>query len=205
MTSLTDGSLKGLLYRSAFVPWLRPCCGAEAASLGYAIAYVVLWGADPRRDVPAADFHPHLKVSSPAMAHVSLDAPLARPDRRLVSRGHADAVEGLRRLLPRWVLDGFDFTILTFLLVDIQRSFTVDKALAGALGTITLIFRVAGGIGAGTAADRWGRKGPLMFSILWYSRLLVPRRLLDVVTACCSRSARCSGSGWAACGRPACR
>jgi putative sialic acid transporter len=68
-----------------------------------------------------------------------------------------------------WVLDGFDFTILTFLLVDIQRSFTVDKALAGALGTITLIFRVAGGIGAGTAADRWGRRGPLMFSILWYS------------------------------------
>ena len=67
------------------------------------------------------------------------------------------------------MLDGFDFTILTFLLVDIQRSFTVDKALAGALGTITLIFRVAGGIGAGTAADRWGRKGPLMFSILWYS------------------------------------
>jgi putative sialic acid transporter len=68
-----------------------------------------------------------------------------------------------------WVLDGFDFTIVTFLLVDIQRSFTVDKALAGLLGTITLIFRVAGGIGAGTAADRWGRKGPLMFSILWYS------------------------------------
>src|SRR5256714_2284388 len=68
-----------------------------------------------------------------------------------------------------WVLDGFDFTIVTFLLVDIRRSFTVDAALAGLLGTITLIFRVAGGIGAGTAADRWGRKGPLMFSILWYS------------------------------------
>jgi MFS transporter, SHS family, lactate transporter len=68
-----------------------------------------------------------------------------------------------------WVLDGFDFTILTFLLVDIRQSFTVDAALAGLLGTITLIFRVAGGIGAGTAADRWGRKGPLMFSILWYS------------------------------------
>ena len=68
-----------------------------------------------------------------------------------------------------WVLDGFDFTILTFLLVDIQRSFSVDKAALGALGTITLLFRVVGGIGAGTAADRWGRKGPLMFSILWYS------------------------------------
>jgi len=68
-----------------------------------------------------------------------------------------------------WVLDGFDFTMVTFLLIDIRRSFTVDAALAGLLGTITLIFRVAGGIGAGTAADRWGRKRPLMFSILWYS------------------------------------
>jgi SHS family lactate transporter-like MFS transporter len=68
-----------------------------------------------------------------------------------------------------WLLDGFDFTILTFLLVDIQRSFTVNSALAGALGTVALMFRVIGGIGAGTAADRWGRKGPLMFSILWYS------------------------------------
>jgi predicted acyltransferase len=38
------GSLKGIIYRGAFVPWLRPCCGPEAASLGYAIAYVALWG-----------------------------------------------------------------------------------------------------------------------------------------------------------------
>jgi MFS transporter, SHS family, lactate transporter len=68
-----------------------------------------------------------------------------------------------------WMLDGFDFTILTFLLVDIERSFTVNSALAGALGTVTLMFRLIGGIGAGTAADKWGRKFPLMFSILWYS------------------------------------
>ncbi|HYM26291.1 MAG TPA: MFS transporter [Vicinamibacterales bacterium] len=68
-----------------------------------------------------------------------------------------------------WTLDGFDFTIITFLLADIRRSFTVNAELAGALGTITLLFRVAGGVGAGTAADRWGRKGPLIFSILWYS------------------------------------
>src|SRR6266851_2415367 len=68
-----------------------------------------------------------------------------------------------------WVLDGFDYTILLLLLGDIQRTFSVSHALLGALGTVTLIFRVAGGIAAGTAADRWGRKGPLMFSILWYS------------------------------------
>jgi SHS family lactate transporter-like MFS transporter len=68
-----------------------------------------------------------------------------------------------------WMLDGFDFTILTFLLVDIEKSFTVNSALAGALGTVTLVFRLVGGLGAGAAADRWGRRYPLMFSILWYS------------------------------------
>ena len=40
----SGGSLKGLVYRATFAAWLRPCCGAEAASLGYAIVYVVLWG-----------------------------------------------------------------------------------------------------------------------------------------------------------------
>ena len=68
-----------------------------------------------------------------------------------------------------WVLDGFDYTILLLLLGDIQRSFSLTNAQLGLLGTGTLIFRVVGGIAAGTAADRWGRKGPLMFSILWYS------------------------------------
>ena len=68
-----------------------------------------------------------------------------------------------------WVLDGFDFTILTFILIDIQNSFTVDRSLAGALGTVTLLMRFVGGAIAGTAADRWGRRLPLMLSILWFS------------------------------------
>jgi predicted acyltransferase len=41
---VAGGSVKGVVYRATFVPWLRPCCGAEAASLGYAVAYVALWG-----------------------------------------------------------------------------------------------------------------------------------------------------------------
>ncbi len=68
-----------------------------------------------------------------------------------------------------WMLDGFDFTILTFILIDIQNSFTVDRALAGALGTVTLMFRLVGGFGFGAMADRYGRKLPLMLSILWFS------------------------------------
>ena len=68
-----------------------------------------------------------------------------------------------------WLLDAFDFTILTFILIDIQQSFTVDRALAGALGTVTLMFRLVGGLGAGMLADRYGRKLPLMLSVLWFS------------------------------------
>jgi SHS family lactate transporter-like MFS transporter len=68
-----------------------------------------------------------------------------------------------------WMLDGFDYTILTFVIVDIQRSFTIDNTLAGALGTVTLMFRLVGGAAAGTLADRWGRKLPLILSILWFS------------------------------------
>src|SRR6185503_11379245 len=68
-----------------------------------------------------------------------------------------------------WIVDSFDFNILTFIVLDIQKSFTVDNALAGALGTVTLVMRLAGGTIAGTAADKWGRKGPLMVSVLWFS------------------------------------
>src|ERR1041385_7870595 len=68
-----------------------------------------------------------------------------------------------------WIVDAFDFNILTFILIDIEKSFTVDRALAGALGTVTLIMRLIGGTAAGAAADKWGRKPPLMVSVLWFS------------------------------------
>ena len=68
-----------------------------------------------------------------------------------------------------WLVDAFDFNMLAFILIDIQKSFAVDRALAGALGTITLLMRLLGSTGAGVLADRYGRKLPLMLSILWFS------------------------------------
>jgi MFS transporter, SHS family, lactate transporter len=68
-----------------------------------------------------------------------------------------------------WMFDGFDFTSLTFILIDIQKTFEVDAVLAGALGTVTLVMRLVGGVVSGTMADKWGRKLPLMLSILWLS------------------------------------
>ncbi len=68
-----------------------------------------------------------------------------------------------------WVIDAFDYNMLAFVLIDIQKSFTVDRTLAGALATVTLVMRLAGGVIAGSAADKWGRKLPMMISILWFS------------------------------------
>ena len=66
-----------------------------------------------------------------------------------------------------WMFDGFDFTVLTFILIDIQKTFAIDAVLAGALGTVTLVMRLAGGVVSGAMADKWGRKLPLMLSIMW--------------------------------------
>src|SRR5262245_39935706 len=73
-----------------------------------------------------------------------------------------------------WVIDAFDYNMLAFVLIDIQKSFTVDKTLAGALATVTLVMRLAGGVIAGSAADKWGRKWPMMISILWFSLFAFP-------------------------------
>jgi SHS family lactate transporter-like MFS transporter len=95
-----------------------------------------------------------------------IEAPAAAPWYRQVTRAQWRAFWAV---FLGWVVDSFDFNILAFILIDIQQSFTVDRALAGALGTVTLAMRLVGGTIAGAAADRWGRKLPLMLSVLWFS------------------------------------
>jgi SHS family lactate transporter-like MFS transporter len=68
-----------------------------------------------------------------------------------------------------WMLDGYDYTMLTLVLIDIQRDLNAGSAAAGALGTVTLLTRLVGGVAAGYAADRFGRKLPMLVSILWFS------------------------------------
>jgi SHS family lactate transporter-like MFS transporter len=104
--------------------------------------------------------------SAPLTAAAGRDAVPAGPWYRQVT---GDQWKAFLATFFAWVLDAFDFTIITFVLVNIQQSFTVNSALAGALGTVTLMFRVVGGIGAGAAADRWGRKPPIIFSIAWFT------------------------------------
>jgi SHS family lactate transporter-like MFS transporter len=68
-----------------------------------------------------------------------------------------------------WVLDAFDFTIFLLVMKDITREFGVSLVAASSSITLTLIVRLLGGFVAGAMADRWGRKLPLMISILWFA------------------------------------
>jgi SHS family lactate transporter-like MFS transporter len=68
-----------------------------------------------------------------------------------------------------WVLDAFDFTIYLVVGVLIAKEFDVTgSALAGSI-TLTLLVRLLGGWVAGWMADRWGRKLPLMISLVWFA------------------------------------
>ena len=68
-----------------------------------------------------------------------------------------------------WMLDAFDYTIFLFIMVAIAEEFGVSVTAVAAILTLTIWFRFVGTIASGWLADRIGRKGPLMLSILWFS------------------------------------
>ncbi|MBA3391836.1 MAG: MFS transporter [Deltaproteobacteria bacterium] len=68
-----------------------------------------------------------------------------------------------------WVLDAFDFTIFLMVQNEIAKEFGVGLVSLSGSVTLTLIVRLAGGWVAGWMADKWGRKLPLMLSLLWFA------------------------------------
>jgi SHS family lactate transporter-like MFS transporter len=68
-----------------------------------------------------------------------------------------------------WVLDAFDFTVFMLVMPNIARDFHVATVATAGSITLTLFARLAGGFVAGAAADRWGRRLPLMVSIVWFA------------------------------------
>jgi MFS transporter, SHS family, lactate transporter len=68
-----------------------------------------------------------------------------------------------------WVLDAFDFTVFLLVMPEIAKEFGMSMTATAGSVALTLLFRLAGGLLAGTAADRWGRKLPLMLSILGFA------------------------------------
>jgi len=68
-----------------------------------------------------------------------------------------------------WVLDAFDFTIYIVVAQHMIKEFGVSPTAIGGSLTLTLLVRLAGGFFAGWMADKWGRKLPLMMSLVWFA------------------------------------
>ena len=68
-----------------------------------------------------------------------------------------------------WVLDAFDFTIYLIVVPEIAKEFGISPATALGSLTLTLLVRLLGSVAAGWMADRWGRKLPLMLSLVWFA------------------------------------
>lgn len=68
-----------------------------------------------------------------------------------------------------WVLDAFDFTIFFLVMPQIAKEFGVSHVATTGSIALTLLARFAGGWLAGIAADRWGRKLPLLLSVIWFA------------------------------------
>ncbi|RDV00496.1 MFS transporter [Trinickia dinghuensis] len=90
--------------------------------------------------------------------HPSWYAPLDRAGKRAFKASFAG-----------WATDAFDFMVFSFVLASLIDLWKLDRAEAGLLGTVTLIFSSIGGWVAGMLADRYGRVKVLQGTILWFS------------------------------------
>ena len=72
-----------------------------------------------------------------------------------------------------WVLDAFDFFVMIFLFDTLADHFHVSKASVVYTLTLTLAMRPLGAVFFGALADRFGRKRPLMFCVLYFSLITV--------------------------------
>jgi SHS family lactate transporter-like MFS transporter len=68
-----------------------------------------------------------------------------------------------------WTLDAFDFFLVVFALTAIGKEFGTSDAKMASTLAITLAFRPVGALIFGLLADRYGRRLPLMLSLIFFS------------------------------------
>ena len=68
-----------------------------------------------------------------------------------------------------WVLDAFNFFVVVFLFEPLAAAFHVSKAAIVLSLTVTLALRPVGALLFGVVADRYGRKGPLIACVLFFT------------------------------------
>jgi MFS family permease len=81
----------------------------------------------------------------------------------------SDYVSALVASFLAWTLDAFDFFILVFVMPAIAKDFQIGIPAVAATLAVTLAFRPVGALVFGLLADRYGRRRPLMFNLVFYS------------------------------------
>ncbi len=82
-----------------------------------------------------------------------------------------------------WTLDAFDFFVLVFVLSKAAETFQVTLGKMTLAITVTLALRPVGALIFGLLADRFGRRRPLMWSVLFFSVMEVASGLAPTYTS----------------------
>jgi SHS family lactate transporter-like MFS transporter len=72
-----------------------------------------------------------------------------------------------------WILDAFDFFVVTYLLDDLASRYGVPKSSIILTLTLTMVMRPVGALLFGALADRFGRRRPLIVCVLYFSAITV--------------------------------
>ena len=110
--------------------------------------------------IGSARFMPSTPTHSPA----SVAAPT--PWYRTITRNQWHVLAAAKL---GWMLDAMDFMLYAMAIGQLRAYFGMDDAMAGLLGTVTLVMSGIGGIIFGVVADRLGRTRALMATILMFS------------------------------------
>ena len=126
-----------------------------------------------------------------AAPNSSQPEPRTAPAQAAVSASHPPAVIAG---FSAWLLDAFDFFLVTFCLTAMAHEFNKSDAEMTLLITMTMILRPVGGAIFGLLADRYGRRVPLMINMGFfvvagvltglvptYRSLLIVRGLFGIV------------------------
>lgn len=72
-----------------------------------------------------------------------------------------------------WMLDAFDFFIVTLVINDLAKAFGETRTSIAFASSMTLMMRPFGAIVFGIMADRFGRRLPLMLNVIMYASVSV--------------------------------
>jgi len=72
-----------------------------------------------------------------------------------------------------WMLDAFDFFVLTYVINDVAKAFGKDRPAIALTLTLAMMMRPIGAIIFGLMADRYGRRLPLMINVCLFALISV--------------------------------